>query len=169
MPFHGSSQVPLICTFNVSGILVTNVGNAQDAATIVAEVLAAAVAQASKEFQRMWESKITKLYGGYSAGTELVFRSWQVDVLTNIQDWELDNKAAVQLIKKQTLENAHPEVEFQLDLCDGKISYQDLLRHLSVAFQGGDNEANLLAEFYSCAQEVKESEEAFTNELQILV
>ena len=42
------------------------------------------------------------------------------------------------------------EVEFQLDLCSGDIDYQDLLKHLSVAFQGGDNEANLLAEFYSC-------------------
>ena len=50
MPFRGSSQVPLNCTFNISGILVTNVGNAQDAATIAAEVLAAAVAQALKEF-----------------------------------------------------------------------------------------------------------------------
>ena len=43
MPFHGSSQVPLNCTFDVSGIPVSNVGNAQDAATIVAEVSAAAV------------------------------------------------------------------------------------------------------------------------------
>ena len=49
------------------------------------------------------------------------------------------------------------------------ISYQDLLKHLSVAFQGGNNEANLLAEFYSHAQKVKESEEAFADELQILV
>ena len=69
---------------------------------------------------------------------------------------------------EQTLDNIHHEVEFQLDLCDGDISYQDLLRHLSVTFQGGDDEANLLAEFYSHAQKVKESEEAFTDELQIL-
>ena len=38
-----------------------------------------------------------------------------------------------------------------------------------MAFQGGDNEANLLAEFYSHAQKVKESEEAFSDELQILM
>ena len=61
MPFHGSSQVPLNRTFDVSGIPVTNIGNAQDAATIAAEVSAAAVAQASKEFWRMREPKITKL------------------------------------------------------------------------------------------------------------
>ena len=66
------------------------------------------------------------------------------------------------------MENAHHEVEFQLDLCGGIISYQNLLKHLSVAFQGGNDEANLLAEFYSCAQKVKELEEAFADELQIL-
>ena len=89
-------------------------------------------------------------------------------MLANIQDRELDNKAAIQLMKEQTLDNAHCEVEFQLDLCGSKISYQDLLRHLSNAFQGGDDEANLLAEFYSHGQKVKESEEAFVDELQIL-
>ena len=167
-PFHGSSQVPLNHTFYVSGIPVTNVGNAQDAATIVAEVLAAAVAQASKEFRCMREPKITKLCGGYSADAELIFQSCWADVLANIQDWELDNKATIQLIKEQTLENARYEVKFQLDRCGGEISYQDLLRHLSIGFQGGDDEANLLVVFYSHAQKVKESEEAFTDELQIL-
>ena len=112
MAFCRSSQVPLNGTFDVSGILVTNIGNAQDAATIAAEVLAAAVAQASKEFWCKREPKITKLRGGYSADAELIFWSWQADVLANIQAWELDNKAAIQLIKEQTLENACREVEF---------------------------------------------------------
>ena len=76
----------------------TNFGAAQDVATIAAEVSAAAAAQASKEFWRMWEPKITKLRGGYSADAELVFRSWWADILANIQDRELDNKAAIQLI-----------------------------------------------------------------------
>ena len=66
------------------------------------------------------------------------------------------------------MDNARREVEFQLDLCGGVISYQNLLKHLSIAFQGGDDKANLLAEFYSRAQKVKESEEAFADELQIL-
>ena len=63
-------------TFNVSGIPPTNLGSAQDVATIAAEVLAAAAAQASKEFWRMREPKITKLRGGYSADAELIFQSW---------------------------------------------------------------------------------------------
>ena len=45
-------------------------------------------------------------------------------MLANIQDRELDNKAIIQLIKEQTLDNAHCEVEFQLDFCGGNISSQ---------------------------------------------
>ena len=146
--FHGVSQGPMNRTFDISGISPTNFGAAQDTATIAAEVSAAAAAQASKEFRCMREPKITKLRRGYSTDAELFFRSWQADILANIQDRELDNKAAIQLIKEQTLDNAHHEVEFQLDLCGGVITYQNLLRHLSVTFQGGDDEANLLAEFY---------------------
>ena len=91
-----------------------------------------------------------------------------MDILANIHDHELDNKPAIQLIKEQTLDNTCHEVEFQLDLCGGDILYQDLLKHLSMAFQGGDNEANLLVEFCHHGQKAKESEEAFADELQIL-
>ena len=42
-----------------------------------------------------------------------------------------------------------------------------MLKHFSIALQGGDNEANLLAEFYSHGKKAKESEEAFADELQI--
>ena len=48
------------------------------------------------------------------------------------------------------------------------LSYQDLFKHLSIAFQGGNDEANILAEFYSHKQYSKELEEAFTDELQLL-
>ena len=138
------------------------------AASIAAEVSAAAAAQASKEFCWMREPKITKFKGSYSADAELQFRSWRNDVLSHIQDCKLDNKAAIQLIKDMTAESAHCEVEFQLDLCGSDTSCQDLIKHSSVAFQGGNDEANLLAEFYSHSQKAKETEEAFADELQIL-
>ena len=100
---------------------------------------------------------------------ELVFHSWCMpDILVHIQDHKLDKKAAIQLIKDQTQDSAHHEVEFQLNLCGGDIQYQDLLDHLSIAFQGGDDEANILAEFYSHSQKPKEMEEAFADELQLL-
>ena len=54
----------LNCTFDVSQISPFVSSTHQDAATIAAEVLAAAMAQASKEFCHMHEPKITKLKGG---------------------------------------------------------------------------------------------------------
>ena len=159
-PIHGS-------TFDVEPAAPI-INESRQVANIAAEVSAAAAAQASKEFRRMREPKITKLKGGYSADAELMFRSWRSDILANIADRELDNKAAIQLIKEQTLDNARREVEFQLDLCGGQITFQDLLSHLGVTFQGGDDEANVLAEFYSRRQFAKESEESFADELQLL-
>ena len=89
MLFHGSSQVPLNHAFDVRGIPVSNTGNAQDAATIAAEVLAAAMAQASKKFWCMWEPKITKLWGGYSTDAELIFQSgkWMFWQIYKIVSW----------------------------------------------------------------------------------
>ena len=46
--------------------------------------------------------------------------------------------------------------------------YQDLLQHLGITFQGGDDEANMLAEFYGQRQYSKESEESFADELLLL-
>ena len=91
-------------TFNV-GPSAPLIDESRHVATIAAEVSAAAAAQASKEFCRMCEPKITKLRGGYSANAELMFRSWKSDILANINDRELDNKLAIQLIKEQTLDN----------------------------------------------------------------
>ena len=116
----------------------------------------------------MWESKITKLKGGYSADVELMFQSWCAGIEAHIVDHTLNNSAALQLIKDQMLESAHHEVEYQLDLCGGVINYHELLKHLSVTFQGGEDEANILAEFYNQAQKPKESEETFVDELQLL-
>ena len=73
----------------------------QDAAVIAAEVSAAMAAQASKEFCCMHEPKMTKLKGGYSADVELVFQSWHMDIKAHIGDCDLDNSAALQLIKDQ--------------------------------------------------------------------
>ena len=50
----------------------------------------------------------------------------------------------------------------------GDIQYQDLLEHLSITFHGGDDEANILAEFYSHSHKSKETEEAFADKLQLL-
>ena len=164
-PHHGA--ILLNKTFEVSQIQPLS-GIYQDAVSIAAEVAAAVVAQASKEFCCMCEPKIIKFKGVYSTDVKLVFHSWHADVLSHIQDCELDNKVVIQLIKDQTQESAHWKVEFQLDFYGGDILYQDLLKHFSIAFQGDNNEANLLAKFYSHTQRAKELEEAFADELQLL-
>ena len=75
-PHHICGARPMNQTFDVSHIPnLTSVP--QDAAAIAAEVSAAAAAQASKEFHRMRDPKITKFKGGYSADAELTFRSWR--------------------------------------------------------------------------------------------
>ena len=116
----------------------------------------------------MCEPKIIKFKGGYSADAELSICSWHTNIIAHITDCELDNKVAIQLIKDHTLDSTCQEVEFQLDLCGSKIEYQDLLKHLSIAFQGDNDEVNILAEFYSHSQHAKESEEVFADELQLL-
>ena len=82
-PHRGAK--PMNRTFDISHIPPMT-GSPQDAAAITAEVSAAAAAQASKEFCRMRDPKITKFKGGYSADAKLTFRSWCVDIVAHIQD-----------------------------------------------------------------------------------
>ena len=84
-PFSGTRTLLQNRTFDISQIAPLS-GNPQDAATIAAEVSAAAVAQTSKEFCHMCKPKITKFKGGYSTGAELSFRSWHADILAHITD-----------------------------------------------------------------------------------
>ena len=116
-PHHSSTPyrtLPKDHTFDVEPNAPL-LNESRHAATIAAEVSAAAAVQASKEFWRMRELKITKLRGGYSANAKLMFRSWKSYILANISNRELNNKAAIQLIKEQTLDNAcHARLSFSL-------------------------------------------------------
>ena len=150
-PYHASNAA-LNRTFDTSQISPLALASVhQDVAVIAVEVSVAIAAQASKEFWCIQEPKIIKLKGGYSADVELMFQSWHADIEAHIVDHDLNNPAALQLIKDQTLEGAHHEVKYQLDLCvcGGVINYHELLKHLSVVFQGGEDEANILIDFYS--------------------
>ena len=60
------------------------------------------------------------------------------------------------------------KVEYQLDLNGTNMSYVTLLEHLSLVFVGGEDESTLMAEFYSWSKKVKELEETFADELQVL-
>ena len=118
-PYHTVSTT-LNKTFDVSQISPLAAASAhQDVAVIAAEVSAAMAAQTSKEFCSMHEPKITKLKGGFSADMELVFWSWHADIEAHIGDCDLDNSAALQLIKDQMQEGMWHEVKYQLNLCGG--------------------------------------------------
>ena len=84
---YRASNAALNRTFDVSQISpLALVGVHQDVAVIAVEVSVATAAQASKEFWHMWEPKIIKLKGGYSADVELMFWSWHVDIEAHIVD-----------------------------------------------------------------------------------
>ena len=65
------------------------------AAQAVAEVSLVAVIQTAKEFRRLKDSKIPKLKGGYSSDVRLVFHSWRMDIQTEINKNDYDNKSAI--------------------------------------------------------------------------
>ena len=52
---------------------------------------------------------------------------------------------------------------------DEQQTFEGLVQHLKNAFQSGETTSELISNFYARAQKKNESEEAFADELQILV
>ena len=61
---------------------------------------------AVQEFCKMHEPKINKLKGGYSATANLIFQSWLKDIWVHVEDQNLTQREAMQLIKDFTAEHA---------------------------------------------------------------
>ena len=57
---------------------------------------------AAHKFQKMWEPKISKLKGGYSSSARLVFESWLKDIHFHVEDRQLMQREAIQLVKDFT-------------------------------------------------------------------
>ena len=68
---------------------------------------------AVQEFHKLHEPKINKLKGGYSATANLIFQLW---CNTHVEDWNLTEREAIQLVKDFTAERAHDEVEFYMGM-----------------------------------------------------
>ena len=82
----------------------------------------------------------------------------------------LSQSEVMQLIKDFTSDHARLESEYYLGMYpEEKQSFQGLIDHLTTAFQSGDTENCLIGDFYKHIQKPKESEDAFADELQILV
>ena len=76
----------------------------------------------------------------------------------------------MQLVKDFTADNTRLEVEYYLCMYpEEEQSFQGLIDHLTAAFQSGETENSLIRDFYNHIPKPKESEDAFADELQILV
>ena len=122
---------------------------------------------AAQEFKKIREPKIAKLKVGYSANTALIFNSWLKDIDMCVQDCNLTEHEAVQLVKDYTIEHAHGAVEFYLDTND-QWNYVGLIEHLRTSFESGETFSSLLGDFYARCQKPKETEDQFADELQVL-
>ena len=122
------------------------------------------------QFRKLCEPKINKLKGGYSATANLIFQSWLKDIRVHVEDRNLTEREAMQLVKDFTAEHACDEVEFYMGMVtDEQQTFEGLMQHLKNAFQSGETTSKLISDFYARAQKKNESEEAFADELQILV
>ena len=125
---------------------------------------------AAQEFCKLHEPKINKFKGGYSATANLIFQSWLKDINVHVEDQNLTEREAIQLVKDFTAERACNEVEFYMGMiADDQQSFDGLVNHLKHAFQLGETVSKLISDFYSQHQKKNESEDAFTDDLQILV
>ena len=69
---------------------------------------------ATQEFHKLHESKISKFKGGYSAMANLIFQLWLKDIRVHVEDLNLTEREAMQLVKDLTAESACNEVEFYM-------------------------------------------------------
>ena len=113
---------------------------------------------------------MAKFKGGYSSDASLVFQSWLKDIWVYTIEHCLSQQEAIQLVKDYTSKQARSEVEYYLGLTPKEEqSFQGLIDHLSLAFQSCETVSSLIADFYNQFQKTRETEDAFADELQILV
>ena len=125
---------------------------------------------AATEFKKLREPKVAKFKGGYSSDASLIFQSWLKDIRVYTIEHRLSQWEAIQLVKDYTSEQARSEVEYYLGLTPKEEqSFQGLIDHLSLAFQSCETVSSLIADFYNRFQKTRETEDAFADELQILV
>ena len=114
----------------------------------------------ASEFKQTREPKIQKFRGGTSSGTLLMFKSWMQDIECTIKDRNLNNDEALQLIKEISEGCACDNINFYLEVTD-KPSVEGLFENLRQVFSSGEDSQQMLAEFYSCIQNPKESVKEF--------
>ena len=73
-----------------------------------------------------------------------------------MEDRNLSQREAMQLIKDFTAEHACNEVEFYMGMVvDEQQTFEGLIQHLKNAFQSGETTSELISDFYARAQKEK--------------
>ena len=87
-----------------------------------------------------------------------------------MEDQNLTEREAIQLVKDFTADRACDEVEFYMGMiADEQQSFDGLVNHLKNAFQSGETVSELISDFYGRSQKKNESEDTFADDLQILI
>ena len=86
------------------------------------------------------------------------------DIECAIKDQNLNNDEALQLIKEFSEGCACDNINFYLEVTD-KPSMDGLFKNLHQVFSSGEDGQQMLAEFYSCVQNPKESVKEFGKSL----
>ena len=115
----------------------------------------------------MREPKIQKLKGGNTSSAQLFITGWIKEVCAVIRDRQLTDEEGVQLIREFTKSKARQQVDFYLDMTPHP-TIEGVLDHLISAFSSGEDESSIKSEFYSRKQLAHESEDDYTEILQIL-
>ena len=132
--------------------------------TIVELVLHNTMQTLASEFKRTREPKIQKFRGGTSSGALLVFKSWMQDIECAIKDRNLNNEEVLQLVKEFSEGCARDNINFYLEVTDSP-SVDGLFENLRQVFSSGEDGQQMLAKFYSCVQNQKESVKEFGESL----
>ena len=81
-----------------------------------------------------------------------IFQSWLKDITLHIEDWNLTEREAIQLIKDFKVESALYEVEFYMGMfAEDQQTLEDLVQYLKNAFQFGETISELISDFYGGA------------------
>ena len=142
----------------------TDVQHPEEVATAAVNSTVHAVAS---ELRKMKEPKLAKLKGGYTTEANLFFQSWAKDVQAIVIDRQMSDNEALQLIKEHTEGTARRQVDNYLDFSDNQ-TFSGLMKELSTAFESCQDEASLMADFYSRKQLAKENDDEFAEQLQLL-
>ena len=142
----------------------TEVQHPEEVATAAVNSTVHAVAS---ELRKMKEPKLVKLKGGYTTEANLFFQSRAKDVQAIVIDRQMSDSEALQLIKEHTEGTARHQVDNYLDFSDDQ-TFSGLMKELSTAFESCQDEASLMADFYSRKQLAKENDDEFAEQLQLL-